>query len=79
MNGLEIVATAVAVPLINFLKKRFGIEGKIALWLSFLVSVVLATIVFFFEGEFVIDEFLGILAIIFAGSQAIYNVIKNVK
>lgn len=79
MNLLNILAVGVAVPLVNLIKKSFGIKGRMALWLSFVVSVGLSTGVFFLNGEFALTEFLGILATIFAGAQAVYNVVKNVS
>ena len=73
LSVFEMIAMVVAVPLISFLKKDMDIEGKLALLISGVVALVLAAIAAIF-GQ---TEFFKTAVIIFAGAQAIYNVLKK--
>ncbi len=44
------LAGAFGVPLVNALKKAFGIEGKAAVWLTAAVSAALALVAVLFTG-----------------------------
>jgi len=44
------IAGAFGVPLVNALKKAFGLEGKAAVWLTAAISAALALVAVLFSG-----------------------------
>lgn len=73
LSVFEMIAMVVAVPLVTFLKKDMDIEGKLALLISAIVALVLALLSTLF-GQ---TEVFKTAVVIFAGAQAIYNVLKK--
>lgn len=48
---------ALGSPLIQWIKKQFGLEGKAAVWLTLAVSAGLAVLALFLSGELNAKEF----------------------
>ena len=74
---LSLLAGAVGVPVINFLKGKLNLSGNAALALSLVVSVALAIAAISASGEFSPDGLFAIGAQVFAASQIVYRLINS--
>ncbi len=79
MDKYELIASAIVVPLVSFLKRDMEVEGKIALIISLLLSLIAAVIVYILEEgpNFKAENLLFTMARVFAGAQVIYNLVKQ--
>lgn len=81
---VPVLAGAIGVPLVNFIKAQFNLDGLKALWLTFGVSVALAIVALLITGSFAIPagDPLAIVAkviewvgVVFATATLIYKAI----
>lgn len=70
------------VPMINWLKRRWGLHGKPAMWLSAGVAAVLALIALVFSqqlklSQFTPDEMLGVFGQVLAAATLAYELLSS--
>lgn len=73
---------ALGMPLINWLKKQWGLEGKPAMWLTLAVSVVLGALALLMENELSWDSFnpdnlLAVVGQVLAAATLAYNLLRG--
>jgi hypothetical protein len=73
---------ALGVPLINWLKERFGLAGKAAVWLSLVVSVVLGAAALLLSQElswadFTPENLLGVVGQVLAAATLVYKLLSE--
>jgi hypothetical protein len=56
-EGLNWLVGAVGVPVIQWMKSQFNLEGRQAVWLTVSVSVILAVAVLLAEEEMALSDF----------------------
>lgn len=71
---------AVGSPLIQWLKKQYGLEGKAAVWLTLAVSAVLAVLALLLCGElsaaaFTAENLLAVLGQILSAATLVYKLL----
>lgn len=75
-QAFEVIVGFLVVPLVGFIKKYTGWEGKAALWLSVGMSLVCAIVYQVIVGTFTPFEpanFLAAVAVVLSSSQVIYK------
>lgn len=72
---IPFVAGAIGVPVINFLKVQFALEGKAAVVLATAVSIALAVVALLMTGGFSGESLLANAAIVFSTAQLVYKLL----
>lgn len=75
-QALEVIVGVLVVPLVGWIKKQTGLEGKGAMWLSVVVSLVLGGAYHFAAGEFANlqpDSIFVIVPLVFGTAQIVYK------
>lgn len=70
------------VPLINWLKKEWSLEGKPAMWLTLVVAAVLGTASLLLEHQLTWDQFnpenlLAVVGQVLAAATLAYNLLRG--
>ena len=76
MNEILAFIVGLIAPYLTSLLTRFGLQGVTALWVSYLVSVVLAIIVTLITGTLNLSDVTATVTIIIATSQTIFHALK---
>lgn len=69
------IAGVVGVPVVNWLKQRFNLQGRGAVILTVAVSVLLAVAALLFTGGFSGENVLANAAIVFSTATLIYKLL----
>lgn len=73
---------ALGVPLINWLKRAFGLSGRAAMWLTLAVSLLLGTASLFLSRElawadFTPENLLAVVGQVLAAATLTYNLLRQ--
>ena len=73
---------ALGVPLINWLKRLWGLEDKAAMWLTLAVAAILGTAALLMEHEFAWDSFnpenlLAVVGQVLAAATLAYQLLRG--
>lgn len=77
---INLIAGVVAVPLIQFVKSKMGLDNTFALVLTVVISIVISAIVEFISGEFVLtnpDDFLKSLGLVISTATIVYRLLAD--
>ena len=77
---ISVIAGFLAVPLINYVKAKFGLSGKPAALLAAAMSVIIALIALFAYGQinlasFTLENFASVFGLVFAAATLAYKLI----